>query len=66
MFIHFTVPGVLKCAVSVLLLPVQLTRSPSLVRGLQVGEDGDGWEEVGQCLQGRELAQCPTLETNLK
>lgn len=37
---------------------------------MQADEDGGGWEEVAQCLQGLlpggELAQYPTLETNLK
>lgn len=68
-FIRFAVPGVLNCnfcAAS----PVQLTRCPSLVAGLQAGEDGGGWEEVGQCLQGLllggERAQYPALEANLK
>lgn len=43
---------------------------PCLVSGLQAGKDGNGWEEVDQCLQelllGGELAQYPSLEANLK
>lgn len=41
-----------------------------LVPGLQAGEDGDGQEETGQCVQGLllggEVAQHPALEENWK